>query len=90
MTAYALAALGEPMYGGDYGRIYSMLSIAFWWQLAVILALGIILTVINRRGPLETLVSWTSEHRRHGARQEPRKQPSRGRDRFITVRFQRW
>ena len=61
MTAYALAALGEPMYGGDYGRIYSMLSIAFWWQLAVILALGIILTAINRRGPLETLVSWTSK-----------------------------
>lgn len=61
MTAYALAALGEPMYGGDYGRIYSMLSIAFWWQLAVILALGIVLTAINRRGPLETLVSWTSK-----------------------------
>ena len=61
MTAYALAALGEPMYGGDYGRIYSMLSIAFWWQLAVILALGIVLTIIDRRGPLETLVSWTSK-----------------------------
>lgn len=59
MTSFALTFLVQE---GDYwSTVVPFLASTFWWQSAVLLLMGLVLTLLNRRGPLEFLVSWVSQ-----------------------------
>ncbi len=60
MTAFLMLWTGRPLDAIGWIRTYEILAVSFWWQLAVLLLLGTILSATKKRGPLETLVSWAS------------------------------
>lgn len=57
MTAFALSLSGAYA-SEDWAQAILVLNQSFWWQVGVLLAAATALTVLKKRGPLESLVSW--------------------------------
>lgn len=65
MTAYSLEvyrALNGPANWWDAVEGSPVMAASFWWQLAIIMGLGVFWTFTGRRGPLERLTTYLSAY----------------------------